>query len=150
MFLQFPIVICSPGKETTRRKGKKIDQLGVELSVDPKDIRDVDRQAMPIVLISDGDKRYFPTKYQSTQTYIDYKLKVVANLAARCISESNPLDSRVLHDDVKDEFMNLKSAIIVFLKIHPAESANPTGAGTKVVQRVQVAVVPPFFRIPFF
>ena len=38
--------------------------------------------------------------------------------------------------------MNLKSAIRRFLKVHPAESANPTGAGTKVVQRVQGAVVP--------
>ena len=142
MFLQFPIVICCPGKEPTTRKGKNIDQLGVEISVDPKDFRDVDRQAMPIVLISDGDKRYFPNKYLSTQTYTDYKLKVVANLVASCLSESNTIDTRVLHDHVKDQFMNLKSAIRGFLNVHPAESANPTRAGTKVVQRVQGTVVP--------
>ena len=135
-------MICSPGKEPTTRKGKNIGQLGVEFSVDPKDFREVDRQAIPIVLISDGDKRYFPTKYLSTQTYTDYKLKIVPNLAASCLSESNTIDTRVLHDDVKVEFMNLKSAIRRFLKVHPAESANPTGAGTKVVQRVQGAVVP--------
>ena len=141
-------MICSPGKQPTTRKGKNIDQLGVEFSVDSKDFREVDRQAIPIVLMSEGDKRYFPTKYLSTQTYTEYKLKVVANLAASCLSESNTIDTRVLHDDVKVEFMNLKSSIRGFLKVHPAESANPTGASTKVVQMVQGAIVPSILQNP--
>ena len=88
------------------------------------------------------------TKYLSTQTYTEYKLKVVANLAASCLSESNTIDTRVLHDDVKVELMNLKSSIRSFLKVHPAESANPTGASTKVVQMVQGAVVPSILQNP--
>ena len=67
---QFPIVIVSPGKEPpSTRKGKKLEKLGVEWCVDPKDIRDVDRQAIPIVIISDGKNRFFPAKYQSTRLY---------------------------------------------------------------------------------
>ena len=89
-------MITSPGKEPSTRKGKKLDKLAVEWSVDPKDFREVDRQAIPIVLISDRGKRIFPTKYQSTQTYTKYKLQLVANLAANCLSESNTIDIRVL------------------------------------------------------
>ena len=145
---QFPIVITSPGKEPSTRKGKKLDKLAVEWSVDPKDFREVDRQAIPIVLISDGGKRFFPTKYQSTQTYTKYKLQLVANLAANCLSESNTIDIRVLEDDIKEPFTNLKTSIRQFLRSHPAQVADPASAGTKVVQRVKGAVVPSILQNP--
>ena len=133
MYFQFPIVITSPGKEPpSTRKGKKLEKLAVEWSVDPKDFREVDTQAMPIVLISDGQKRFFPTKYQNTQTYTQYKLKVVANLAANCLSESNTIDNRVLGDDIKEPFTNLKTSIRQFLRVHPAQVADSASAGTQV------------------
>ena len=141
-------MITSPGKEPSARKGKKLDKLAVEWSVDPKDFREVDRQAIPIVLISDGGKRFFPTKYQSTQTYTKYKLQLVANLAANCLSESNTIDIRVLEDDIKEPFTNLKTSIRQFLRSHPAQVADPASAGTKVVQRVKGAVVPSILQNP--
>ena len=141
-------MITSRGKEPSTRKGKKLDKLAVEWSVDPKDLREVDRQAIPIVLISDGGKSFFPTKYQSTQTYTKYKLQLVANLAANCLSESNTIDIRVLEDDIKEPFTNLKTSIRQFLRSHPAQVADPASAGTKVVQRVKGAVVPSILQNP--
>ena len=69
-------------------------------------------------------------------------MQVVANSAAHCLSESNTIDNRVLGDDIKEPFLDLKKSIRAFLRVYPAQSADPASTGTKVVQRVSGAIVP--------
>ena len=107
-FLMFSVSNCDyfTWERAFNKERQEIRQTGCGVVCRPKDFREVDRQAIPIVLISDGGKRFFPTKYQSTQTYTQYKLQLVANLAANCLSESNTIDIRVLEDDIKEPFTN--------------------------------------------
>ena len=49
---------------------------------------------------------------------------------------------------ISEPFLDLKKSIRAFLRVYPAQSADPASAGTKVVQRVKGAIVPSILQNP--
>ena len=50
------------------------------------------------------EKTGFSPQSIRAQDYTEYKLQVVANSGAHCLSESNTIDNRVLGDDIRAIF----------------------------------------------
>ena len=94
-------MVVTPGKQPmTRFERKTILESGIEVLYNCEDIRNFDKQALPIAIAFNELQKYTPTAILSTESYNNWKLDKLSNICTSGIEiiQSLHMDSLTSED----------------------------------------------------